>query len=72
MTAVPEAVTVLDVVSRLTTPIAHLAVVLAPGMDGTVADSNLSPASSLAFKIGSLVHVAVDVATNAGDGIGSG
>ena len=69
--AVPKAVTVLDIVSSLTAPIAHLAIVLAPGMDGTVADSDLSPASSLALKIGSLVHVAVDAAMNVGDGIGS-
>jgi len=70
--AIAEGVTLLYVVTRLATPIAHLVVVLAPGMQGTVADSGLSPLSSFAFEIRGLVHVAVDAATDVGNGVGGG
>jgi len=56
----------------LTAPVTHFAIVLAPGMDGVVANCNLSPASSLAFEVEGFVHVVVDVATDAGDSIGGG
>jgi len=35
-------------------------------------NSNLSLTSSFAFEVGSLVHVAIDVTTYAGYGVGSG
>ena len=37
-----------------------------------VADSDLSFAFSLALEVGGLVHVAVDMAMDAGNGIGGG
>jgi len=72
VSAIAEGVTLFYVVTRLATPIAHFVVVFAPGMQGTVTDGSLSPLSSLAFEIRGLVHVVVDVATDAGNGIGSG
>jgi len=59
-------------VACLATPIAHLAIVFAPGMHGMVANGDLSFASSFAFEIGSLVHVAIDVVANMGNSVGSG
>jgi len=70
--AIAEAVAFFYVVTHLATPIAHFVVVLPPSMYGTVADGGLSPSSSLAFEIRRLVHVAVDVVMNAGNGIGGG
>ena len=72
MTAVPEAITVFDVMACLSAPIAHLAVVVTPGMYGPVADCYLGSTASLAFEIWSLVHVAIDTTTNAGYGVSSG
>jgi len=72
VSAVTKGIALFDVVPCLTAPIAHFIVVFTPGMYGTIADGDLSPASSLAFEIGGLVHVAVNTATDAGDGIGSG
>jgi len=72
VSAIAEGVILLYVVTCLATPIAHLVVVLAPGMQGTVADSSLSPSSSFAFEIRGLVHVAVDAATDTGNGVGGG
>jgi len=56
----------------LATPIAHLATVLAPCMDGPIADGDLGSATSLALKVGGFVHVVVDVATDTSYGISSG
>ena len=72
VSAIAEGVALFYVVTRLATPIAHFTVVLAPGMHGTVTDGDLSPSSSLAFEIRGLVHVAVDAATDAGNGVGGG
>ena len=72
MLAIAEGVTFLNVVTHLTTPIAHFAILLAPGMYGVVANGNLSPASSFALEVGGLVHVAIDTTVYTGDGIGSG
>ena len=69
MAAVSEAMAVLDVVSSSAAPVTHLAVVLAPGMNGAIMNSDLSSMPSFAFEVGGLVHVAVDTATNAGDGV---
>jgi len=71
VSAIAEGIAFFYIVTRLATPIAHLVVVFAPGMYGTIADGDLSPAPSLAFKVRSLVHVAVNTATNTGNGIGS-
>ena len=65
MAAIPKTVTVFDVVACPATPIAHLAIVLAPCMDSLVANSDLSSTTSLALKVGGLVHVVVDAAMNA-------
>jgi len=70
--AIPEAIAVLDIVTCLTAPITHLAIVLAPCMDGLITDCGLGSAASLALKVRGLVHVAVNAATNAGYGISSG
>ena len=70
VSAITERVTFFYVVTRLATPIAYFVVVLAPSIYGMVANGDLSLASSLAFEIGGLVHVAVDAATDVGDGIG--
>ena len=71
MTAIPKAVTVFDVVACLATPIAHLVVVLAPCMNGSIAYSDLSLTASLAFEVGGLVHIAVDAAANASYSVSS-
>ena len=71
MTAIPETVAVFDVVACLTTPIAHLAIVLAPCMDGPIMDCGLGLAASLALEVRGLVHIMVDAAMNAGYGISS-
>jgi len=69
--AIAERVAFFNVVTCLAIPIAHLAIVFAPGMYGMVVNGNLSFASSFALEIGGLVHVAVDTLTDTGDGIGS-
>jgi len=70
MAAISEAMTVLDVVACPPAPIAHLAVIFAPGMYGTVANSNLGSTTSFALEVGSLVHVAINAMANAGYGVG--
>jgi len=70
--AVPETVAVFDVVTRLATPVAHLAVVVAPCMNGPIANGNLGLAASLALEVGGLVHVAVNVTMNASYSVSSG
>jgi len=72
MATVAEAMALFNVVPSPSAPITHLPVVLAPGVDGAVANSNLSPSSSLAFEIGGTMHVVVNAVMNAGDGISSG
>ena len=72
MMAIPEAVTVFDVVACPATPIAHLAIVIAPCMDSPIADSDLGSTTSFALEVGGCVHVVVDAATNASYGISSG
>jgi len=71
VSAVAKGIALFYIVTCLAAPIAHLVIVFTPGMYGTIADGNLSPASSLAFEVRGLVHVAVDAATDAGDGVGS-
>jgi len=70
VSAIAEGVTFLNVVTCLTTPIAYLAIVFAPGMYGAIIDSDLSLSSSFAFEIGGLVHVAINVMAYLGNGIG--
>ena len=70
VSAIAEGITFFNVMACLATPVAHFVVVLAPGMYGTIADGDLSPASSLAFEVRGLVHVTVDAVTDMGDGIG--
>ena len=60
MTAIPETVTIFDVLACLATPVAHLAIVLATCIDGLIADGDLGSTASLALKVGGLVHVMVD------------
>ena len=72
MLAIAKAVAFLNVVAGLATPVTHLTVVLAPGIYGAVTDGNLGPSSSFAFKVGGLVHVAINAVTYAGNGVGSG
>jgi len=70
--AVAERVAFFDVMACLTAPVAHFVVVLTPGMNGMITDGDLGLVSSLAFEIGGLVHVVVNVATDVRDGIGGG
>jgi len=70
--AIPEAVTVLDIVACLSAPVAHLAVVLAPCVDGPIANGDLGSAASLAFEVRGLMHVAVNATMDTGYGISSG
>ena len=72
MLAIAEGVAFFYIVACLTTPVAHLVIVLSPGIYGTIADSDLSPTSSFALEVRCLVHVAVDATTDASDGIGGG
>ena len=69
MAAISKAITVLDVVACPPTPIAHLAVVFAPGVYGAIANSDLSPTASLAFEVGGLVHVTINATADAGYGV---
>ena len=69
MAAIPKAVAILNIVPGPATPVTYLAVVLAPSINGAVANGDLSLAPSLAFEIGGLVYVAVNATANAGDGI---
>ena len=71
MTAISKAMTFFDVVSGPTTPIAHFAIVFAPSMNSVIMNSDLSPMPSFAFEVRGLVHVAVNVAMDTGNGIGS-
>jgi len=72
VSAVAEGVALFYVVACLTAPITHFVVVLAPSMYGVIMDSDLSLASSFAFEVRGLVHVAVDATTDTGDSVGSG
>jgi len=72
MTAISKAIAVLNIVPCLTAPVAHLAIVVAPCMDGLIAYSDLSSTTSFALEIGGLVHVTVDAATDASYGVSSG
>jgi len=72
VTAISKAVTVFNVVACPSTPVAHLAIVLAPCVNGAIANGDLSPTASLALEVGGLVHVAVDVTVNTSYGISSG
>jgi len=63
---------VLDAVACSSTPVAHLAVVFAPCMDGPIANSYLSLVTSFAFEIRGCMHIAVDTTMNVGYGISSG
>ena len=70
VSAIAERVALFYIVACLAAPITHLVVVFAPGMYGSIANGNLSPASSLAFEVRGLVHVAIDATINRGDGVG--
>jgi len=59
-------------VTSLAAPVAYLAIVLAPGMNGAVTNGDLSFVSSFAFEVRSLVHVMVDAVANMGNSVGSG
>jgi len=70
--AIPETVTVFNVVACPAIPVAHLAIVLAPCMDGPIVDGDLGSTASLALEVGGLVHVAVDAAADASYSVSSG
>ena len=72
MAAIPEAMTVLNVVACPSTPVTHLAIVFAPCMNGPIANGDLGLAASLALEVGGSVHVVVDMMTNVGYGVSSG
>ena len=72
MAAISETVAVFNVMTRLATPVAHFAVVVAPCMNGPIANGDLGSAASLAFEVGGLVHVAVNATMNASYSVSSG
>jgi len=72
VSAITEGVAFLDIVTSLATPVTHFTIVLPPGMYGVVVDGDLSPLSSFALEIGSLVHVAINAMAYAGDSVGGG
>jgi len=72
VSAIAEGVALFYIVACLTAPIAHFVVIFAPSMYGVIMDGDLSPASSLAFEVRGLVHVAVNAMADTGDGIGGG
>ena len=70
--AVPKGIAIFNIVACLATPIAHFTVIIAPCMDGPIADGDLGLATSLTLKVGGFVHIAVDAATNVSYGVSSG
>jgi len=70
--AISKAVTFLDIVTCLSAPVTHLAVVVAPCVDGPIANGDLGSATSLAFEVRGLMHVVVDAMTDMGYGVSSG
>jgi len=64
--------TVFDIVTCPPTPITHFAVVLAPCVDGSIANGDLGSTASFAFEVRGLVHVAINATTNAGYAISGG
>ena len=72
MAAVSKTIAIFDVVTCLATPVAHLAVVVAPCMNGLIANGDLGLAASLALEVGGLVHVAVNAMTNMSYSVSSG
>ena len=69
--AISEAVALFNIVACLAAPVTHLAIVLAPSMNGTVSNGDLSPASSLAFEVGGAMHITINVAMNMSDSVSS-
>ena len=72
MTAISEAMTIFDVVPCPSTPVTHFAVVLAPRMDGLIANGNLGSMASLALEVRGLVHVAVNAMMDMSYSVSSG
>jgi len=70
--SIPKTVTVFDVVACPATPVAHFTVVLAPCMDCSIVDSDLGSTTSFALEVEGCVHVTVNTATDASDGISGG
>ena len=71
VSAIAERIAFFDLVTSLAAPVAHFTIVLAPGMYGAVANGDLSPSSSLALEVGGFVHVAVNMVTDASNGVSS-
>ena len=69
--AVSEAVAFLNVVPSSTTPVTHLAIVLAPSMNGAISNGSLSFASLSSSEIGGFVAVAINAATDMGNHVSS-
>jgi len=69
MAAIAKAVALLNIVPGPSAPIAHLAIILAPGMDSAVVNGNLSLLSSLALEVRGAMHVVVNVMMDSGDSI---
>jgi len=72
VTAIPKAIAILDVVTCLPTPVAHLAVVFAPCVDGPIANGDLCLVASLAFKIRGFMHVTVNATANTSYSVSGG
>ena len=72
MTAVPKAITVFDVMACPSAPIAHLAIIFAPCIDGPIANGNLGSAASFALEVRGLVHVAINAVVDTSYGVSGG
>ena len=72
MAAVAKTVTLFNVVAGLTTPIACLAIVLSPRMNGTISNGNSGFTPSSPGEVRGRVVVVINVTANASNGIGGG
>jgi len=58
-------------VACLAAPVAYLAIVPTPSMNGMVSNGNLSSMSSFAFEVRGIVYIMINVVTDTGYGVGS-
>jgi len=72
MVTVTEAVTFLNVVTGLTAPVAHLAVVLSPCMNSTIVNGDPGLASLSPSEVRGRIVVVVNVMIDAGNGVSGG
>ena len=69
---ITKAVTFLNVVTCLAAPVAYLAIVLSPCMNGTIANGNPGLASSSPSKVRGRIVIVVNATTDVGNGVSGG